>query len=109
MSLEDFLDRTADVLVQANGQVDAVGGVVRSPYTVAVEAEPCCLRPLSAGKAPRNNRAELLASHRVYFGRDLGLTGKHQLRIGARIFVVVSPVDANSRGELLAVDCLEVV
>lgn len=108
MSLEDFLDMRCDVLGQPEGAVDEIGGVDRDTYLPVATGAWCLVRPLGVDNSPRQGKAALNMTHRVYFASDPGTTTKHQLRLSdGRVLSVVGPVDFNSRGDLFAVDCTE--
>lgn len=109
MAIEDFLTQSAQLLAQTEGQVDVFAAVENEPYVVVEANLPCLVRPLSASNQPRHNKAELTISHRVYFAADHGFTPSRQIQVNGRVFNIVGPVDYNSMGQLVAVDCLEIV
>ena len=109
MPLEDFLSSKAQLLAQTEGQSDAMGAVEREPFVVVASDLPCMVRPVSGSNARRNDRAELLISHRIYFDADAGFLASRRILVGSRVFTIVNPIDYNSLGRLVAVDCLEIV
>ena len=110
MSLSSLLNQQCDVLEQAEGVVGKLGGVNRESPLVVHQGLWCLVRPIRADNSPRQGKATLAISHRVYFDQDYGITTKHRLRVfDGRIFSVVGPINYNSYGQLVAVDVLEIV
>lgn len=113
MAIEDFLDQVCDIKRQArdgSGVVpqDELGGAVRDPYVTVHAGVPCLVRPLGADNTPRHERAGTRITHRVYFDEDLGITSEYQVHVDGMVLTVVGPVNFNSMGELIALDCTEV-
>lgn len=109
MALEDFLTMACGLYAQAAGAADSFGADDNEPYTLVKDAIPCLVRPLSGTNAARNDRAEMMLTHRVYFAADEGFLASRRLVVGTRILQIVAPVDHNSMGRLVSVECREVV
>lgn len=110
MSLSGLLDQQCDILEQAEAKVGKLGGVNREPPTLVQAGVWCLVRPIGADNSPRQGKATLAISHRIYFDQDYGITTKHRLRVfDGRIFSVTGPTNFNSLGRLIGVDCLEIV
>ena len=108
MAYADFLTQTCTILLQASAQT-SLGGTARDPYTTAQSNVPTLYRNLSNSVDPSNNRRGSTGTGRFYFLQDYGLTTKHQIQLGSRIFNVVGTNNANSLGRTIAVDVTEVV
>jgi SPP1 family predicted phage head-tail adaptor len=84
---------------------DSRGGVVESWNTVGLRwasIEP--LRPRELFQAQQVNAR---VSHRILMRHYAGLTDQHRLRLGSRIFHLMSPLNINERrrmSELLAME-----
>lgn len=108
MAYADFLTQTCDILLQRSDQ-DALGGTVRDAYTVAESHVPTLYRNLGNAIDAENHRRGSTGTGRFYFLTDYGLTTRHQIKLGDRIFNVVGTNDANSLGRVVAVDVEETV
>lgn len=104
----DFLTQRCSVLVQKTART-SLGGTDRDPYTVVESGVACLYRPGANSVDPGNDRRGSSSSGRFYFLQDYGLTTKHQIQLGARIFNVIGTNDANSLGRTVAVDVEEVI
>lgn len=86
---------------------DGAGGVSRSYETIAtVWAE---VTPVSAARAIEAERTGARVTHRIairYFG---GITTKHRLRDGDRLFRIVSLRDRDGRKRFLSIEAEELV
>ncbi len=109
MALGDFLTQLATLYTQREGVRDGFGADDNEPYAVVKAGIPCLVRPLSGTNAPRNDRAELMLTHRVYFAADEGFLSSRRLVVDGRILQIVSPINHNSMGRLISVECKEVV
>lgn len=120
MALEDFLNQTATITVEAPTGVrpaqTAMGGADRTARLTAVSGVPCLVRPtgasLSAFGTARDGARRNVATHRIYFSLAAEttppleeLSSRHQIEVEGRVYAVTSAIDVNSHGRLLQVDC----
>jgi hypothetical protein len=114
--IQDFLDKTCNLLLQAAPQQDAAGGMVRDPRTVDQGLVPCMVRELSGDNTAVDGKSTQTMTVYVYFDPadlDVEITTKHRIEVlreaplANRQLVVTGTIDFNSMGELLRVECLE--
>jgi hypothetical protein len=84
--LRTMLDRTADV--QAPTYTKDAGGVTTPSFADLYSDEPCAIWPASNAVVESYHRRDIIVSHQIAFGRDLGLTAKHRISEGGVYYLV---------------------
>lgn len=112
--IEDFLAQSAAIEVESSapgglGQ-DALGGADRTGWQPVVSDVPCLVRRLSASQQVRDDARAQICDTRIYFADDPvldfgGLSTRHRITVDGSIYRVTGPVDPNSLGRILQVDC----
>jgi hypothetical protein len=108
MAFEDFLSQRADIYLQSES-LDSTGGLDRDPTRLVHAQEPCLERPLDVAQTTDNDRDGSTRPTAFYFGRDLGLTSRHEIHVDGRVYRVVGTRNFNQLDRVIKVDATYVV
>lgn len=109
MALQDFLKQRATIRAQAE-TVDALGGVVRTPYAVVASDVPCLVRPqVNSLAGEGQGRAGSEQTLRIYFATDPQVTSASRIDVDGVYYRPIGSQDPNSLGRIFQVDCEQVI
>jgi hypothetical protein len=108
MSLEDFLDKTADLKRPVYGKSSTSAKKITG-YTTLAPAVPCAIQPAKVGRIMGQGRVGATITHTAWFGSDPGLRVDDQVNAtDGRIRVCQGPSrDEAGAGVVWAVDLVE--